>query len=141
MFVKNDSGTYGLGIIEIRSGEELMELSNRRLNRLTYGKGGQDAEDFHLPEGVPTALRWRDSVVEPCMYGAGGRVCAWFYRTNERKGVMANLNSPSTRFHAPEDLAGDADAVTILARADGWHGLVAELALLGMASEMTALNE
>ena len=140
MFVKNDSGTYGLGIIEIGSGEELLELSNRRLNRLTYGKGGQDAEDFLLQEGVPTALRWGDSVVEPCMYGAGGRVCAWFYRTNDRKGVMANLNSPSSRFHAPEDLEGDAEAAGLLERAEGWHGLVAELALLGMAAEMAELS-
>ncbi len=141
MFVKNDSGTYGLGIIEISSGDELLNLSKRRLNRLTYGKGGQDAEDFLLQEGVPTALRWGDSVVEPCMYGVGGRVCAWFYRTNDRKGVMSNLNSPSSRFHAPEDLGDDTDAANLLQRAQGWHGLIAELALLGMASEMADLRE
>ncbi len=140
MFVKNESGTYGLGIIEIRSGGELLDLSKRRLNRLTYGKGGQDAEDFLLQEGVPTALRWGDSVVEPCMYGAGGRVCAWFYRTNDRKGVIANLNSPSSRFHTPEDLEGDADVADLLERAEGWHGLIAEIALLGMAVEMAELS-
>ena len=43
IFVKNDSGTFGLGIIEITSGEELLELSNRKLRKLTYGKGGAEA--------------------------------------------------------------------------------------------------
>ena len=38
LFVKNDSGTYGLGIIEIDSGEQLLNLSNRKVNKLTYGK-------------------------------------------------------------------------------------------------------
>ena len=39
IFVKNDSGTFGLGIIEITSGEELLELSNRKLRSSHMAKG------------------------------------------------------------------------------------------------------
>jgi glutamate--cysteine ligase len=140
LFVKNDSGTYGLGIIEIRSGEELLNLSKRKVNRLTYGKGGKDAVDFLLQEGVPTDLKMADSVIEPCFYGAGGHGCSAFYRANDKKGVNANLNTPSTRFISPEEvLSGGGE--DIIASADTWHALVAELAMLAMGAELAELSE
>jgi len=140
LFVKNDSGTYGLGIIEIRSGEELLNLSKRKVNRLTYGKGGADAEDFLLQEGVPTGLKLGDAVIEPCFYGAGGHACSAFYRANDKKGVNANLNTPSTRFISPEyvlENGGD----DIISSADTWHALTAEIAMLAMGAELAELSE
>jgi glutamate--cysteine ligase len=139
LFVKNDSGTYGLGIIEIHSGDELLNLSKRKVNRLTYGKGGRDAVDFLLQEGVPTALKLADSVIEPCFYGAGGHGCSAFYRANDKKGVNSNLNTPSTRFISPEEIArgGGHD---IIGSADTWHALTAELAMLAMGAELAELR-
>lgn len=140
LFVKNDSGTYGLGIIEIRSGAELLNLSNRKVNKLTYGKGGSHAADFLLQEGVPTALKVNDLVVEPCTYGAGGQSCATFYRVNAKKGEMANLNTPSTYFLKPAELAEMPGGDEILKMHHGWHALVAELAMLAMAAELAELT-
>lgn len=131
LFVKNDAGTYGLGILEIRSGEELLELSNRKMRKLTYGKGGAEAEDFLLQEGVPSALRGNDMVIEPVAYCANGRVCCWFYRANAKKGEMANLNSPSSVFLQPNEI----EDARVENRRDHWHMLVAEIAMLGMAIE------
>ena len=131
LFVKNDAGTFGLGIIEITSGEELLELSNRKLGKLTYGKGGAEAEDFLLQEGVPSALSWNEMVIEPVAYCANGRVGGWFYRANAKKGEMANLNSPSSVFIHPHQI----DDVTIASRRQHWHMLVAEIAMLGIAIE------
>ena len=129
--MKNNSGTYGLGILEINSGEQLLNLSNRKMNKLTYGKGGSDAEDFLLQEGVPTALFWDQMVVEPVAYCANGRVGGWFYRANSRKGPMENLNSPSSLFIPPSDISD----TLISSRRNHWHTLVAEISMLGMASE------
>ena len=131
IFMKNNSGTYGLGILEINSGEQLLNLSNRKMNKLTYGKGGSDAEDFLLQEGVPTALFWDQMVVEPVAYCANGRVGGWFYRANSRKGPMENLNSPSSLFIPPSDISD----TLISSRRNHWHTLVAEISMLGMASE------
>ena len=136
LFVKNDSGTYGLGILEITSGEELLSLSNRKMNRLTYGKGGTDAEDFLIQEGVPSALTWDSMVIEPVAYCANGRVGGWFYRANAKKGEMANLNSPSSVFLTPGEIQDD----TIESRRNHWHMLVAEIAMLGMAAEIASLS-
>jgi glutamate--cysteine ligase len=141
LFVKNDSGTYGLGILEISSGEELLKLSNRKKNKLTYGKGGAEVRDFLIQEGVPTRLKWGDYVIEPCMYSVGSDVDAWFYRANNKKGDLANLNTPSTRFVGSSKLKLDVDGEKTLQHASGWHTLVAEIALLGLAAEIAELND
>jgi glutamate--cysteine ligase len=135
LFVKNNSGTYGLGILEISSGDELLKLSKRKMNKLTYGKGGSQAIDFLIQEGVPTRLKWENNVIEPCMYSVGGDVDAWFYRANSKKGNLTNLNTPSTRFIAPSKLKQDEGGQEALQHASGWHTLVAELALLGLSAE------
>lgn len=140
LFVKNDSGTYGLGILEIRSGDQLLDLSNRKVNKLTYGKGGTEAIDFLIQEGVPTALKVDGHVIEPCIYGAGGHSCSTFYRANPKKGVIANLNTPSTKFLQPGDLSQMEGGDLILGRVDNWHALVAELAMLAMGSELAELT-
>jgi glutamate--cysteine ligase len=136
LFVKNDSGTYGLGILEVTSGDELLNLSNRRLNKLTYGKGGINAENFLLQEGVPSALSWDNMVIEPVAYCANGRVGGWFYRANSKKGEMSNLNTPSSKFISPKQIGDN----TIDSRRNNWHLLVAEIAMLGMASEAKKEN-
>ncbi len=131
LFVKNDKGTFGLGIIEITSGEELLNLSNRKMRKLTYGKGGVDAENFLLQEGVPSRLSWDGMVIEPVAYCANGRVGGWFYRGNAKKGEMSNLNSPSSIFINPSQIKDK----HIASRRTNWHMLVAEIAMLGMAYE------
>ena len=131
LFVKNDAGTYGLGILEITSGQELLELSKRKMNKLTYGKGGVDAVDFLIQEGVPSALNWDGMVVEPVAYCANGRVGDWFYRANAKKGEIANLNTPSSIFLSPNEIQND----SISRRRNHWHMLVAEISMLAMAEE------
>ena len=136
LFVKNEAGTYGLGILEVTSGEELLNLSNRKMNRLTYGKGGSKAEDFLIQEGVPSALNWESMVIEPVAYCANGRVGGWFYRANTKKSEMSNLNSPSSIFFASSEI----DDPSVQSRRNHWHMLVAEIAMLGMAAEQALLD-
>jgi glutamate--cysteine ligase len=98
VFVKNDRGTYGLGIISVRKGDEIKKLSKRKIKRLTYGKGGTSAENFLIQEGVPTSLIHESSVLEPVGYTIGGKKLFWFFRGNNKKSVIENLNSPSSKY-------------------------------------------
>jgi len=138
MFIKNDSGTYGLGILRIESGADLLALSNRKMNRLTYGKGGSDVEDFLLQESVPTALRNGDQVLEPCGYAAAGETVAWFLRANSKKGVVDNLNTPSTSFLHPGDLT--TEGLLALKRRKYLHGVLSDVAALAIAKEAAAIE-
>ena len=57
VYVKNNRGTYGLGIMTVTSGQQLLNLSNRKMKKLMYGKGTTDDEDFLIQEGVPTLMK------------------------------------------------------------------------------------
>ena len=133
VFIKNDSGTYGLGILSVRSGEELLSLSNRKMRKLMYSKGGVEVENFLIQEGIPTRLETADGgPVEPVVYLVDGQAASWFYRINEKKGDIDNLNSPSASFESYTDvghLYGE--------NAHGWHALVAELSMLAMGKEFS----
>ena len=133
VFIKNDSGTYGLGILSVRSGEELLSLSNRKMRKLMYSKGGVEVENFLIQEGIPTRLETVDGgPVEPVVYLVDGQAASWFYRINEKKSDIDNLNSPSASFESYSDvghLYGE--------NAHGWHALVAELSMLAMGREFS----
>ena len=105
VFIKNDSGTYGLGILSVRSGEELLSLSNRKMRKLMYSKGGVEVENFLIQEGIPTRLETADGgPVEPVVYLVDGQAASWFYRINEKKSDIDNLNSPSASFESYTDV-------------------------------------
>ena len=130
-FIKNDQGTYGLGIMAVKSGSELLSLSNRKMKRLMYSKGGVDVENFLIQEGVPTEIKDEmGSPVEPVVYLIDGQAASWFYRINHKKSDMENLNSPSARF-----LSFDQVGKKYGEHAHGWHALVAELSMLAMGAE------
>ena len=136
-FIKNDRGTYGLGIMAVTSGDELLNLSNRKFKRLMYSKGGVDVENFLIQEGVPTILSTPEGApVEPVVYLVDGEAASWFYGINYKKGEMENLNSPSAEFHSYSDVG-----MSYGEHAHGWHALLAELSMLAMGAESKNQSE
>ena len=135
-YVKNNRGTYGLGIMTVTSGEQLLNLSNRKMKKLMYGKGTKDVEDFLIQEGVPTLMKTEaGEPVEPVVYLVDGDASSWFYRVNPKKDEIGNLNSPSAHFVTSEE---DSSFMT---HAHNWHALLSELSMLAMGLEYAALQE
>ncbi len=131
-FIKNDRGTYGLGIMTVTNGEQLLNLSNRKMKRLMYSKGGVDVENFLIQEGIPTTLKNEEGApVEPVVYLVDGQASSWFYRINSKKSDIENLNSPSARFESFSQSGGHYGE-----HAHSWHALVAELSMLAMGKEL-----
>ena len=136
-FIKNDRGTYGLGIMAVSSGEELLNLSNRKFKRLMYSKGGVDVENFLIQEGIPTCLKTPEGhPVEPVVYLVDGEAASWFYRINSKKGDLENLNSPSAQFVKFDDVKDKYGK-----HAHNWHALLAELSMLAMGAESMKQKE
>ena len=135
--VKNDAGTYGLGIMTVTNGEELLKLSNRKMKKLMYSKGGAGVENFIIQEGIPTSIFTENGgPVEPVVYLVDGEAASWFYRINESKKDTENLNSPSANFEPYSKVGGSYGE-----HAHGWHALVAELSMLAMAAELQAIED
>ena len=53
---------------------------------------------------------------------------------------MANLNTPSTIFMTPSDIESKEGGSKITSLRNSWHALVAELAMLAMATELAELS-
>jgi len=132
VFVKNDRGTYGLGIISVKNGDEIKNLSKRKIKRLTYGKGGTFAENFLIQEGIPTSLINGESVLEHVGYTIGGKETNWFLRSNNKKNKLENLNSSSSEFLLPKQVNQELFEREKL----DWIDLVSKLSFIAMGREM-----
>ncbi len=98
LFVKNNSGTYGMGIMHIDSGNQFLSLNRRLRNKLESSKGGVHVREYLLQEGIPTADLYRGKPLEPVVYLIGGEAIGTFFRIHEEKNEFENLNAPGMAF-------------------------------------------
>ncbi|MFA5060134.1 MAG: glutamate--cysteine ligase [Candidatus Omnitrophota bacterium] len=98
IFIKADSGTYGMGVLPIRDPADIAALNRRNRNKLYKGKGSQVIARYLLQEGVPTTCKIDGKVSEPCLYQVDNRFIGAFYRLHGEKTVYENLNSPGMEF-------------------------------------------
>lgn len=95
VFVKNNSGTYGLAVMRIQSGDEVRALNNRTRTKMKAAKGGRDVEEVIIQEGVPSIVKADGGVTaEPTIYLIGCQLAGGFLRTHAEKGPTESLNSP-----------------------------------------------
>jgi glutamate--cysteine ligase len=98
VFVKNNSGTYGMGIMVAHSVEELKSMNRRTKNKMSVGKNRQVIESVVVQEGIPTATLVDRLAAEPVIYLLGCELIGGFLRTNTEKSVEENLNSTGMVF-------------------------------------------
>ncbi len=98
LFLKNSSGTYGMGLTHIQSGNEILEMGRKLRNKLASAKGGVKVSDYLLQEGVPTADFYRSKPIEPVVYLVGGQAVGTFFRIHEKKNDIESLNAPGMSF-------------------------------------------
>jgi glutamate--cysteine ligase len=95
IFIKSDSGTYGMGVVPIEDPQQILELNRKKRNDLERGKDAQTITHFLLQEGVPTIHRIEGHPCEVCVYQIDNNFVGGFYRYHESKGSRENLNSPN----------------------------------------------
>ena len=98
LFLKNNSGTYGLGIINIQSAEELNRWSYKSRKKMKASKGEAHVKEIIIQEGIPTALCPDNKSAEPVIYMIGSQVAGGFLRSHKTKDYKTNLNSPGVVF-------------------------------------------
>ncbi len=94
VFIKANSGTYGLGVVPIENPEQVLELNRRKRNDLSRGKSSQETSNFLIQEGVPTIHSIGESPSEVCIYQIDNNLVGGFYRFHTNKSSRENLNSP-----------------------------------------------
>ena len=98
VFVKNNSGTYGMGIMVIHSLDEMHSLNRRSKNKMSVGKNKRAIESVVVQEGIPTATLVDRLPAEPVIYLVGSELIGGFLRTNSERGAEDNLNSQGMVF-------------------------------------------
>jgi glutamate--cysteine ligase len=98
VFVKDNAGTYGMGIVVVESGDELRALNRSQRNKMSRGKGSSGISSVLLQECIPSADNFNGHVGEPVVYMLGDQVLGGFFRYSETKSATESLNSPGTQF-------------------------------------------
>ena len=99
LFLKNNSGTYGLGVMDIYEMENLEQWSYKARKKMKATKGQTKISEIIIQEGIPTALHDPDrQSTEPVVYMIGNQVAGGFLRSHKKKDHKANLNSPGAVF-------------------------------------------
>jgi glutamate--cysteine ligase len=102
VFIKSNRGTYGMGIMTARSGDELFEINKKIRNKMMTIKGGELNNEVIIQEGVPTIDRVEGQIAEHMIYLVGGKPADCIYRINEQKDAYGNLNATGMHFFTPE---------------------------------------
>ena len=97
-FVKNNAGTYGMGVMVVHSADEIRNMNRRTKNKMSMGKGKTTIQSVVVQEGVPTATLVQRLAAEPVIYLVGAELIGGFLRTNTERGIEENLNSQGMVF-------------------------------------------
>ncbi len=141
VIVKADAGTYGMGIMTVKSPDDVRDLNRKQRNKMAVVKEGMEVNEVIIQEGVYTFESLKDAVAEPVIYMIDHYVVGGFYRVHTGRGIDENLNAPGMHFEplafetpcSQPDCGGKPDAAPNRFYA---YGVVARLALLAAAIEL-----
>lgn len=98
VIVKADAGTYGMGVMSVKSPEEVLGLNRKNRNKMAKVKEGLSVTEVIVQEGVYTCETVNDAVAEPVVYMMDRFVLGGFYRVHEGRAADENLNASGMRF-------------------------------------------
>lgn len=159
--VKADAGTYGMGVLTVKSAEELQHLNRSARKKMAATKEGREITGVIIQEGVYTFERWveeprfseslsgsaetllglKGATAEPVVYMIDRFVVGGFYRVHAERGIQDNLNAPGASFrplafaeagNCPDLRCGPHEHPNRFYA----YGVVARLALLAAAREV-----
>ena len=140
LFIKNDSGTYGIGVMVIHSAEEISSMNRRTKNKMSVGKNKSQIDRVIIQEGVPTTLTTDGSTSEPVIYMMGETLIGGFVRANRERDDMDNLNSQGMFFKKLcfKDLSDclENEDFSEIPTLEAAYGVVAKLSALAAAMEI-----
>ncbi len=137
LFLKADSGTYGMGVVSISAADEILNFNRKLRNNLSRGKGAHDIHHFILQEGVPTHLAVNSQIAESCLYLINNTIIGSFYRLNSEKSERDNLNSSGMSF-SPISLSGIREKLGVNY---GIYELISHISFAALAMEIHELKE
>lgn len=98
VFVKADSGTYGMGIMTVKSPEEILNLNKKTRNKMQVIKEGAQVSEVIIQEGILTVDKVDGKPAEPMVYLVDGIPAGGMWRVNGARDAHNNLNAAGMEF-------------------------------------------
>ncbi|MDO4641159.1 MAG: glutamate--cysteine ligase [Neisseria sp.] len=98
VIVKADAGTYGMGVMSVKSADEVRSLNRKNRNKMATVKEGLEVSEVIVQEGIYTYETLHGAVAEPVVYMMDRFVIGGFFRVHEGRGVDENLNATGMLF-------------------------------------------
>lgn len=98
VIVKADAGTYGMGVMSVKSAEEIRGLNRKNRNKMAKVKEGLAVTEVIVQEGIYTYETLDGAVCEPVVYMMDRFVIGGFFRVHEGRGIDENLNAGGMLF-------------------------------------------
>ncbi len=138
VFLKNNSGTYGLGMTSISSAGDIDRWNYKIKKKMKAAKGGGTVNELIIQEGVTSHLKKEGAVAEPVIYLIGPKLTGGFLRTHGEKGMRDNLNSPGAVYRTLciSDLEIEVEGKPM----ENVYGWIAHLGALALSYELKTLN-
>lgn len=138
VFVKNNAGTYGLAVIKVGGGQEVLDWNYKSRKKMKAAKGGREVEQVIIQEGIPTVVKVDNVTAEPVIYMVGCQLVGGFLRTHQEKDSTQSLNSPGAVYKRL--CMSDLDVDPEKAQLENIYGWSAKLGLLAIAHEAKELE-
>lgn len=137
LFIKNNSGTYGLAVAQVKSGSEILQWNSKARTKMKAAKGEGGVTELLFQEGIPTALSVEGQTCEPCIYMVGCELAGGFLRAHGQKGPTESLNSPGAVYKklCVTDLKVDLPGRP-MENVYGWVARISSMAIGREAAEM-----
>ena len=135
LFLKNNSGTYGLGVMNLDDPESLNRWTYKARKKMKAGKDRKTVSEIIIQEGIATAVSDPEGQsAEPVIYTIGGQVAGGFLRSHKSKDRKTNLNSPGAVFKrfCMSDLEIKVQGMAM----ENVYSWIAKLGLLALSQEM-----
>ena len=98
VIVKADAGTYGMGVMSVKSADEVRGLNRKNRNKMAKIKEGLEVSEVIVQEGIYTYETLHSAVSEPVVYMMDRFVVGGFFRVHEGRGADENLNATGMSF-------------------------------------------
>lgn len=104
VFVKANSGTFGMGVMVVHSKDEILNINKKNRHSMSSLKHGIENADVVIQEGIPTNIQFLNANCEHVLYNVCERMMGKLIRCNHTKSNTSNLNSVGMKISVWNDI-------------------------------------
>mgnify|MGYP006280500313 CR=1 FL=1 len=104
LFIKANTGTYGMGIMSIKDPQEILDINKKSRHSMNRIKEGSENSEVIIQEGIETIDQFEGHPAEPMVYLANSNPIGCTYRVNNNQDSQGNLNSKGMAFRPVESI-------------------------------------